>query len=264
MKVAMKYAVLRFMPYPETGEFANVGILCASSKLNKIEYRLAVKPPKRIGQFFNHLDKSVYKTALSALDNELALIKANVERGLVSSADAFALLTKPKATILGFDTPRTCLADGLLSLVETAYDDLVEHEFARNDSYEVILNRRVKQFIGSLELATPFVRKTLKKGDWGVQFDLVQHSSETDVNKIIKPLFFDFSDEKKCIDHIDAWNSKFRRLDRYKLLPKDRLIPIELNDQSEESFDEVFTEFKEFGDVILANQENSIREFAIK
>lgn len=46
MRVPCQYAIIQFMPYPETGEFANVGVVLACPQMRYLGARLA--PVKRL------------------------------------------------------------------------------------------------------------------------------------------------------------------------------------------------------------------------
>ncbi|MFP3758365.1 DUF3037 domain-containing protein, partial [Cupriavidus sp. SIMBA_020] len=62
MKHACRYALVRFMPYPETGEFANVGVVVMSPTARFFGYKLLDRVG-RITAFFDELDVTVYKRA---------------------------------------------------------------------------------------------------------------------------------------------------------------------------------------------------------
>ncbi|PWD86343.1 DUF3037 domain-containing protein [Ignatzschineria cameli] len=63
-KVALRYVVIQFMPYIETGEFANIGIVALSPKIGFFDYRIARKY-RRITQFFPKLQGREYRAGVS-------------------------------------------------------------------------------------------------------------------------------------------------------------------------------------------------------
>jgi len=56
-KFACQYALLRFRPFVETGEFANVGVVMLAPEARFFGYRL-LKRYGRITQFFHQLDRN--------------------------------------------------------------------------------------------------------------------------------------------------------------------------------------------------------------
>ena len=58
-KVACQYALLRFRPFVETGEFANVGVVLLAPEA-RFFWFLLLKRYGRITQFFHQLDRKVY------------------------------------------------------------------------------------------------------------------------------------------------------------------------------------------------------------
>lgn len=59
-RIAYQYAILRFMPYVETGEFANVGLVMAAPQQGFFAYQLEEKRYGRLTRFFKDLEASTY------------------------------------------------------------------------------------------------------------------------------------------------------------------------------------------------------------
>ena len=61
--MACQYSIAQFLPYAETGEFANVGVVlvCPSQCFMGAQF-LSTKKTARITSFFDRLDKRVYRT----------------------------------------------------------------------------------------------------------------------------------------------------------------------------------------------------------
>ena len=55
---------MRFLPYLETGEFANVGIVLFCPESGYFGYKLMSRVRARITAFFEELDGKVYREAL--------------------------------------------------------------------------------------------------------------------------------------------------------------------------------------------------------
>ena len=74
-RTACQYAIVRFMPYIETGEFANVGILLWAPKTRYLGFKLLRKKHARITQFFEELDRGLYLKTMANLDAELRRVQ---------------------------------------------------------------------------------------------------------------------------------------------------------------------------------------------
>jgi len=73
-KIACQYAIVRFTPFVETGEFANVGIIMMAPKHRFFGFELETKRYGRITNFFEELDAKVYKKTLHNMKEELERI----------------------------------------------------------------------------------------------------------------------------------------------------------------------------------------------
>lgn len=69
------YAVVRFMPFAETREFANVGVVAIAPKLGLYDCKLAPKTFNRVTKFFEDLNGVVYKHAIEGFEAELQRIR---------------------------------------------------------------------------------------------------------------------------------------------------------------------------------------------
>ena len=77
--IACNYAVVRFLPYPEAGEFVNVGVVAHSPTTGFFDYRLL--PANRISRvhgFFPELNVEHYKDALKNCGQELERMSGEI------------------------------------------------------------------------------------------------------------------------------------------------------------------------------------------
>ncbi len=63
------YSIVRFAPFAETEEFANVGIVLSAPAIKRMEYRLASEHLERVNRFFDFA--AVFAKALEMAKNEL-------------------------------------------------------------------------------------------------------------------------------------------------------------------------------------------------
>lgn len=69
--LACRYAIVHFLPYTETSEFANVGVVLACPATGYFGFRLETRRYTRFTHFFRDLDKRVYLRSIAALRDEL-------------------------------------------------------------------------------------------------------------------------------------------------------------------------------------------------
>lgn len=69
--VACNYALLRFRPYADGGEFANVGIVLWSEQAGFFDYCCDARCKERVTAFFPHLDATIFERALTEMAAEI-------------------------------------------------------------------------------------------------------------------------------------------------------------------------------------------------
>lgn len=95
--VQCMYAVVRFMPFAETREFANVGVVVIAPKFGLYDFKLAPQKlvpqkfaPQKLGlvtQFFDDLDGMVYKYAIEGFEAELERVRNYLVHNYVQGKD---------------------------------------------------------------------------------------------------------------------------------------------------------------------------------
>jgi len=268
-RIACKYAILRFMPYPETGEFANVGVVVVAPKRNEFEFLLETRKAKRLTDFFEHLDRQVYRDAIAAFYKELDFLKQQVINCQLDAANAFSLIAQPRETILAFGEVRGALieAENTQQITKQLFAHYAEREFAKQSNYEAQLQAKVKKLVKSLDLKREFVQASIQNKGLEVKFELAQLDHKGAVERVIKPLSFHQDEAKAVFRHADTWLPKLRRLKAFDLLPSDLIFPFEevvKGEQQAEAIEIVKADFASFGDVVAANDDAKIREFAEK
>ena len=71
MNTACHYAIVRFMPFVETGEFGNVGIVLFSPTARYFGFKLLGQRYSRITNFFEQLDTKLFRASMHATQAEL-------------------------------------------------------------------------------------------------------------------------------------------------------------------------------------------------
>lgn len=122
-RTAYQYAILRFMPYVETGEFANVGIVMTSAQDGFFAYQLQEKRYARLTRFFKDLEGRTYLSAIRGMQQELT------QRCRHDGRHLFEKLIHPREVIFRFSEPILVFRSTLQEQLKTLYSHYVEHDF---------------------------------------------------------------------------------------------------------------------------------------
>ncbi|MGB1950547.1 MAG: DUF3037 domain-containing protein [Marinobacter sp.] len=139
-RIACQYAIVRFMPYIETGEFANIGILLWAPKIRYLGFKLLRKKHARITQFFEELDRGVYLKTIANLDAEFCRVQGMLkdQTGEFSDNDReygfhkglFQELIRPRETIVRFSEQRAVLAENPGKTLAELYEYYVDRKLS--------------------------------------------------------------------------------------------------------------------------------------
>jgi len=266
-KLACRYAIVHFLPYTETGEFANVGVVVACPTTGFFGYKLETRRYARYTHFFRDLDKNVYLRAIGAMRDELERIRGLLEHtGEQVIRDAFSALTHPREALLRFGETRAVLADDPAQALEQLYGHHVDHDFVTLEYREHVLEQRVQHLIKGLNLTHPFKEVKIGDDEFVVRFPLVQ-TIEGKHTKIIKPFFLAQDSTTAIYNHGDIWLARLNRLRQRKQLPKQILFTVEAPDTTDtkrhKAFDEVCRGLDQLAEVAKIGNENRIKQFAM-
>lgn len=270
---ACRYAVVQFLPYAETGEFANVGIVLLCPDLGYFGFRLQnTRRTKRITGFFERLDRSVFVRALDLFQQELVRVKGHFDTEATrANTDAarqlFAALTHPREAIIRFATTRTIMTAAPEKELEALFGRYVEHDFSTPEHREEVLEKRIGQLLRGLSLEKPFQAHTLGNDETRARFPFVLMENNRPI-KAIKPLFLAQDEPHKIFEHADFWLPKMRRLQVRGLLPESTLISTEApppeDDKRFKAYAEVRNELNDMNLLTVpAHDAGVIRDFAL-
>lgn len=270
---ACRYAVVQFLPYAETGEFANVGIVLLCPETGYFGFRLqTARRTRRITGFFERLDRAVYVRAIDLFQQELVRVKAHFdnEANCITGDAArqlFAALTHPREAMLRFAPVRAIMTIAPEKELEVLFGRYVEHDFATPEHREEVLEKRIGQLLRGLPLARPFHAQTIGNDETRARFPFVLMENGRPV-KAIKPLFLAQDEPHKIFEHADFWLPKMRRLHARGLLPEATMIsmeaPPEYDDKRFKAFVEVRDELVGLNLLtVAASNDQEIQRFAL-
>lgn len=270
-RLACQYAIIRFLPYAETGEFANVGVLLACPAAGYVDARLMpTKNTRRIAAFFDRLDKRIYRDALNYLDDELErireLIRERAGAGPAFVQQTFAGLARPREALLRFSGTRVVMADEPKATLEKLFAHFVERDFANKQYHDGILERGVREVLRLAKLREYFNAGIIGTDELHIQVPFV-HLRNGQPTLAIKPLDLAKDEPNQVYEHGGHWVDRIRRLRKHDLLPGEMLFAVQETATDDarirRAADEIIAELREEKiTVALATDVRAITDFA--
>jgi hypothetical protein len=124
---ACNYAMLRFLPYPETGEFVNVGVLVTCQQPCLLHFVAEWTMPERAKSLFPKQNAQVFEASLEALRQEMARVKAGASDPK-SVQLAFKEAVRTRESVFRFGEVRTVLTGTPGNLAEELFARYVRME----------------------------------------------------------------------------------------------------------------------------------------
>ncbi|PCM46308.1 hypothetical protein CPA50_01930 [Marinobacter sp. ANT_B65] len=269
---------MRFMPYIETGEFANVGILLWVPKTRYLGFKLLRKKHARITQFFGELERGVYLKTMANFEIELRRVQGMLANYITDFEDGdreygfhnglFQELIRPRETIVRFSEQRVALTENPGQTLTELYDYYVGRNFVTKEYQEAILEKGIKQLLEQRDLARQYTKRRIEDKVYGVTFPFVEQNEGRAV-RAIKPLFLGQSDSTAIIEHGGRWKLKVEQLRKRHLLNGPVLFPVkgpgidDSQDIRREAFEETLASLTGDGiEVALYTEQDKIIEFA--
>lgn len=229
------YAIARFRPYRETGEFANVGVVLLCPEVAFFDCRFERHKYKRVTDFFPELDSNIFKAGLNGFLKELSRVTSTNYQAdqLVLAGEAqarlaaFKEIVRTRETIFHFGEVATVLATDPKAKLDELFDFYIRRQFAADREYqEIIMRNRLAEFLHKVNLAR-YYRQNQRVGtaDYNVILPFVHFQGDTP-RKALKPLHLDKPGPTEIYRHGDAWISHIRRLRQINCLPKDFLFTV--------------------------------------
>ncbi|KAB7660498.1 DUF3037 domain-containing protein [Plesiomonas shigelloides] len=227
MKNLVRYAIIRFMPFTQTQEFANVGVIVHAPQLGAVLFKLANKRFGRVSQFFDDLDGTLYSNAIKMFEVELNRIQS-LASGMVGKKLALFMdeVTRPKEGFLTFSETAVLLTDDDLDTVlDGLFRQYVGRDFNTKEHRETLLVKELRPYLNKVSKYK--YTKSKVSADY-MSFELPLVATDNLTTKAIKPLSFLQETPLKLIDHGGFWISRVKHLlNSNTIAPKDFLFAVE-------------------------------------
>ena len=242
--LACNYAVARFLPYPETGEFVNVGIVLACPQTGFFAYRMEMKKRARVNHFFPELHPDLYVAGLHSFNEQLQYFRRQVgeppehAEGFLIPRDknlarqAFAAVTRPREALFRFGPPATVLADDPAAKLKELFQDHVRRQFAKDKAFqEKVMATRLQKMLAAHRLAHLYKADRLGDDDYNVAVPFVHYKPHVVVpERAIKPLDLNRRGPTEILEHGDQWVARLRRLRDLGAIPRRMLFTVQVPD----------------------------------
>lgn len=265
-KFACQYSVVQFMPYAETREFANVGVVLICPETGFFGFRL-MKHYGRVTQFFEAIDRRIFLEGKLLFHAELLRIREEIQEGGGGVFQRrFVELTRRRESLFRFDEPAVVFTVDAQSCLDEQYRYFVERDFATREYHEQLLERDVRKWLRDAHLGASYKEHEIGDEMVHARFPFVVLDGGQPL-KLIKPLFLAQAEPSRIIAHADVWIPKLRRLRSRRLLPRDVLFALDAPPETEilryEAFEEVRKDLRELDvQVEAANNPLPILQFA--
>lgn len=264
-------SIIRFLPYAETEEFANVGIVMLVPSAKYFDFRLSNRW-RRLGAFFDTLDRRVFGEGVHALRDELSrtrdmmrALMAGGPHGQASAQRTFDDLVRPREALFRFSSVRVLMAAAPESQLMALFDRYVEHEFATPEYHEALIERAVRGVLRREGMGDRFRRTKLGTGALQFAVPFAEVDTAGRARRIIKPIHLAQDDPVRILDHGNQWLGRLRHLERVNALPKAILLTVTeppVHTDRHAAFDEVRCDLENLGAAFAAvNDERALLSF---
>ena len=263
MKQVCKYAIVQFLPYAETEEFANVGVLVCAPKTGFLDFKMANPRFARVTDFFDDLDGAVYKAAINSFVTELDHVKKiGVTLKSDNLIDYIVEVTRFRESLLRFGDLRTIACDNPQVVLEELYNRYVARGFLTKEYREQAMVKAIRNQFNVKKLTVKYHQKKITTELREVNLPLVAEIGGK--IRVIKPIAFNQKKTTQIIEHGEKWVNRFKWLINEHMVDPGRvLLPVEgptKKGKLDLAFKEVINEIKEL-DVKVIDFDNKEKIF---
>ena len=243
-----KYSIIRFQPYAETEEFANIGVLLYVSAAKRIEFRLLDgKQHTRITHFFDPECKEVFIQTVKIIRDEIERIQKLLEFGTRFEVDFYEDLLRSREDIVRFSDSRVLFSTDPVATIDKLFNHYVHRSFIQEPGFEDLMKSQVRDLLVSRQLGGKFKDASVGTVDkYEVKFPFVRSLGEL---KVIKPIHFRHDKPTPLIEHGIKWLSKVQQLQKYRFIqPEQILFAYQAPDSNQVTLFNAFNEIKQQAD----------------
>jgi len=221
-RLLCKYSIIRFQPFVETEEFANVGIVLYVPETRILHFKLLpAKEHKRLTQFFKPLNKEIYTNTVHIISAELERIQRLLTASVLNKMDVYDDLIRPREDIVQYSKNRVLFSADVEKTVDELFEHYVKRDFAYREPHEEEMRKRIRLLLKEHGLEEQFKDGYVGKEDqYEVHLPFVDSKCQT----AIKPIHFRHPDSSKLIEHGLQWMMKVTQLKRFGLIDPQNIL----------------------------------------
>lgn len=266
-KQICKYSIIRFQPYPETEEFANIGIVLYATASKRLEFRLLDgKQHARITGFFDPKCKDIFVHTSKIIRAEIERIKKFIAETTSVDVDLYGELIRCREDIIRFSDSRVLFCIDPVTAVDKLFGHYVNHSFIHEPGHEEKMKKQVRELLNHCNLGEKYKEDTIGDANkYEVRFPFVCKNTK---QTVIKPIHFKHEKPSLLIDHGLSWLAKIQQLEKHRFIrPDEILFAYDAPDECQSTLFAAFNEIKdqiEKEGIVMADIKNDkdIVEFA--
>lgn len=271
MKYACQYAIIRFMPFIETGEFANIGIVLMCPEINYFDFKILSRM-RRITAFFDQLSGKIYRNSRKDLNAELTRFKNYADdlggNNQKTLRFAFQELIRPREVMVRYDAPRTVLSANPATKLEDLFAHYVERDFVTPNYIERRLESQMRGVLQHANIRDRYEEARIEAGPISALFPFAHKNIAGHVDRVIKPIHLAHQDAALAYEHGWVWVGKLRQLAHADALPAHVLLATKTPENATTDQINVYRglrhDFEELGvEVISIDDTRNIEHFAL-
>lgn len=219
-----QYSIIRFQPFTETEEFANIGVVLYLSESQELYFKL--RSPKeygRICQFFEPLDNKIYTHSLKIIQDELERIKSYSQELSNNGVNFYDELIRQREDIIQYSHSRVLFTTNVQDTLDGLFQQYVHRSFAHKEGFEEQMKRRIK---GLLTNSNLLHKKFILDADIGDEtvYKVAMPFVNRNDNLAIKPIHFNHAKPYQLIGHGLTWLTKIQQLKRYNFIQPNHVL----------------------------------------
>ncbi|MEL4399075.1 DUF3037 domain-containing protein [Shewanella algae] len=212
MNTLCHYAIVRFMPFLETEEFANVGIILFSTHGSYAGYKLAPKRFARVTNFFDDLEGKLYTNAIAIFSEEMQRVTSIGSELYGKEQFAFFKeVTRKRESLLRFGEIRTIAVNSPQKALEELYEYYVGRNFVTKEYREDLMVKALRKDLNRNVSAIHYRQKVLT-GEFDSEVTLPLVATVHDSYRAIKPIAFNQHKPMNLLEHGEKWIHRIKRL----------------------------------------------------
>lgn len=274
------YSIVRFAPFSETEEFANIGIVLVSPSLNFFDFKLQRKKFSRVTHFFGETSPALFRAAVGNLQDELSRMKRVSNQNMRQPSFQFKdqsvanlmlqELLRKREGMIRFSEIRMTVANDAASELDRLNRYYVDKEFITPVYTELVMEREIRQSLKALEMSGRYSAVRLRDGVYQAKFPFVHQSDTGIADSIIKPISLSQERPETIIEHANKWAYALKRLRTARRIQGEVLFPVRKPEQETPSRYAAYLEARELlesegGTVVLSTDAETIsREFRLR